>query len=107
VTGTIIPLRSNRGATSELDVIDVTAMMILREGRAATLSGARLDAIQADLLSKRAQLAATIADLQARPLSGDVRIDAVNATLRAEADTGLAYIDLFLKQVESCATRVG
>ncbi len=106
VTGTIIPLRSNRGATSEFDVVDVTAMMLLREGRAATLSGARLDAIRTDLLAKRVQLTAVIAELQARPASGDLRIDAVNATLRAEASTGLIYLDLFLEQLKTCASRV-
>ena len=104
--GTIIPLRSDRGTTSELDVVDVTAMMLLREGRAATLSGARLDAIRTDLLAKRMQLTAVIADLQSRPSSGDVQIDAVNATLRAEASTGLIYLDLFLEQIETCASRV-
>ena len=106
VTGTIISLRSDRGATSELDVVDVTAMLLLREGRAATLSGARLDAIRTDLLAKRMQLTAVIADLQSRPSSGDVQIDAVNATLRAEASTGLIYLDLFLEQIETCALRV-
>ena len=69
------------------------------------MTGARLAAIQGDLLAKRKQLIAVIADLQARPSSGDAGIDAVNATLCAEADTGLAYIDQFLGQVESCATR--
>ncbi|MCJ2097267.1 hypothetical protein MKK82_00320 [Methylobacterium sp. E-046] len=82
------------------------AAELLREGRAVTLSGARLDAIRAALSAKRLQLAAVIADLQARPPSGDVRIDAVNATLRAEAGTGLTYIDVFLQKVEGCAVRI-
>lgn len=107
MTGTIISLRSERCATSALAAVDVTAMELLREGHAATLSGARLDAIRADLQGKREQLAAVIADLQARTPSGDTRIDAANATLRAEATTGLAYIDQFLKQAVSCVARLG
>ena len=106
MTGTIIPLRSDRCATSASDALDVTAVELLREGRAVTLSGARLDAIRADLSAKRLQLAAVIAALQARPPSGDVRIDAVNATLCAEAGTGLTYIDAFLRLVEGCALRI-
>jgi hypothetical protein len=103
---TIIPLRSPRDDTSALAGVDATAMGILQEGRAATLSAASLDAIREDLLAKRVQLVAVIADLQARPPSGDTRIDAVNATLRTEADTGLTYLDLFFEQVEACAVRV-
>ncbi|WP_267428599.1 hypothetical protein [Methylobacterium sp. GC_Met_2] len=107
MTGMLIPLQCDHGATSALAAVDVRAIELLQEGHAATLSGARVDAIRADLLAKREQLAAVIADLQARPPSGDARIDAVNATLRAEASTGLAYIDQFLGQVESCAARIG
>lgn len=105
MTGTITSLLPQRDNTTALAVVDVTAVELLQEGHAATLSGARLDVIRADLLAKRRQLVAMIADLRARPPSGDARIDAVNATLRTEADTGLAYIDLFLEEVESCAAR--
>ncbi|MCJ2085828.1 hypothetical protein MKK88_07455 [Methylobacterium sp. E-005] len=106
MTGTLIPLRSDRSAASALATVDVTAVELLQEGLATTLSGARLAAIQGDLLAKREQLTAEIADLQARPSSGDAGIDAVNSPLCAEANTGLAYIDQFLEQVENCATRV-
>ena len=107
MTGTLIPLRSDRCATSALASVDVTALELLQDGRAATLSGARLDVIWADLLVRRVQLAAVIADLQVRPLSGDARIDAVNATLLTEAGTGLSFIDQFLDQVEKCNLRAG
>ncbi|MCJ2067260.1 hypothetical protein MKK75_00290 [Methylobacterium sp. J-030] len=106
MTGTLIPLRSDRGAASALAVFDVTAVELLQEGRAATLLGARLTAIKADLLAKRVQLIAVIADLQARPSSGDAGIDAVNVTLRAEAGKGLAHIDMFLRHTEACAASV-
>ncbi|MCJ2068144.1 hypothetical protein MKK75_04845 [Methylobacterium sp. J-030] len=105
MTGTLIPLRSDRGAASALAVFDVTAVELLQEGRAATLSDARLDVIRADLLAKRRQLVAMIADLRARLPSGDARIDAVNATLLAEAGIGLGYVDQFLEQVGACALR--
>lgn len=106
MTGTIIPLQSKQHATSALAAFDIAAIELLVGGRAATLSGARLSAIRGKLVEQRVQLAAVIADLQARPPSGDLRIDAVNATLRTEADTGLAYLDLFLVRVETCASRV-
>lgn len=106
MTGMIIPLQSMQPATSALAAFDIAAIELLLSGRAVTLSGARLSAIRDKLVEQRAQLATVIADLRTRPPSGDLRIDAVNATLCAEADTGLAYLDLFLGQVETCASRV-
>ncbi|XYD12644.1 hypothetical protein R1A27_34430 (plasmid) [Methylobacterium sp. NMS12] len=103
MTGTIIPLRSGHSTTSALTHFDITAMELLREGRAATLSEARLDAIRTELLAKRAELAAVLADLQARPSSGDAEIDAVNITLSVEAGVGLAHIDQFIAQVDARA----
>ena len=100
MTGTIIPLHSDRHATSALAAFDTAAMELLLGGRAATLSAARLAAIRERLQVQRVQLAAVIDDLGVRPPSGDLQIDAINATLRAEAGTGLSYIDDFLEQVE-------
>lgn len=106
MTGTVIPLRSDRCATTAPTAFDVTAVELLREGRAATLLGARFAAIRADLLVKREQLVAVITDLHARPPSGNIHVDAVNATLWTEASTGLTYVDQFLAQVETSAARV-
>ena len=106
MTSEVIPLRPGQSATSALTYLDVTAAELLRQGRAATLSGARLDAILIDLLDKRAVLTKVLADLQSRPSSGDARIDAVNATLIAEASKGLAHIDIFILSTEACAASV-
>lgn len=97
MTSVVIPLRTGPSATSALTHFDVTATELLQQGRAATLTGARLDAIRADLLAQRVCLAKVIADLQSRTSSGDARIDAVNATLIAEAVKGLAHIDVFIQ----------
>ena len=106
MTGEVIPLRSGQSTTSALAHFDVTATVLLRQGHAATLSGARLDAILADLHVKRAELAKVFAELQSRPASGDARIDAVNVTLMAEAGKALAYIDMFVQHTEACAASV-
>lgn len=81
-------------------------MELLQTGRAATLLGARLVAIQANLLAKRGQLAAVITDLQVRPPSGDARIDAISAPLCTEASTGLSHVDEFLRRIDIFAARV-
>ena len=106
MTGEVIPLRSGESATSALTHFDVTAAELLRQGRAATLSGARLDAILTDLLAKRVGLAKVLADLQSRPPSGDARIDAINATLIAEAGKSLSHIDVFIQHTQACAASV-
>lgn len=103
MTGTVVPLQLKGDRASALTRIDVAAIERLAEGRAATLSAARLDAILAHLNGHRADLVAVIAELRTRPSSGDARIDAVNATLRVEASKGLAQIDLFIGQAETCA----
>lgn len=96
-------MRSGQRVTSALAHFDATATELLRQGRAATLIEARLDAIRADLLAKRAGFNWLIADLQSRPPSGDARIDAVNAALIAEAGKGLAHIAVFIQHTEACA----
>ena len=106
MTGTIISLRPERCGTAALARVDVMAVELLQAGHAATLSGARLNAMRADLLAKRQQLVAVIADLQMRPPSGNARIDAINATLCTEASTGLSHVDEFLEQIEMSAARI-
>ena len=103
MTGTVVPLQLRGDRASALTRIDVAAIERLAEGRAATLSAARLDTILAHLNGHRADLVAVIAELRTRPSSGDDRIDAVNATLSVEASKGLAQIDLFIGQAEICA----
>lgn len=107
MTGTVVPLQLKGDRASALTRIDVAAIERLAEGRAATLSAARLDAILAHLNGHRADLVAVIAELRTRPSSGDDRIDAVNATLSVEASKGLAQIDLFIGQAEICAGAAG
>lgn len=107
MTGTVVPLQLKGDRASALTRIDVAAIERLAEGRAATLSAARLDAILAHLNGHRADLVAVIAELRTRPSSGDARIDALNADLSVEASKGLAQIDLFIGQAEICAGAAG
>lgn len=101
MTGAIIPLRSGHDATPALAHFDVAAAKLLSEGRAASLSMARVDAMLAELRVKRAELVAVLADLQARPPSGDDWIDSVNADLSVEAGKGLAQIDVVIQHIQA------
>ncbi|SFM72344.1 hypothetical protein [Methylobacterium pseudosasicola] len=103
MTGIVVPMQPGGNEAFSLTRIDVVAIELLAEGRAATLSAARLDAILAHLNGHRADLVAVIAELRSRPSSGDARIDALNANLSVEASKGLAQIDLFIGQAEICA----
>lgn len=100
MTVTIIPLRSGHDATPALARLDVAAAKLLSEGRAASLSVARVEAMLADLQVKRAELIAVLADLQARPPSGDDWIDSINADLSVEAGKGLAQIDVVIRHLQ-------
>ncbi|MCJ2092801.1 hypothetical protein MKK67_09845 [Methylobacterium sp. J-072] len=107
MTGTIIPLPLGGEGASSLAGFDVIAAELLTEGRAVSLSAARIEAILVKLGAQRAELTAVLADLQARPPSGDVRIDALNADLSVAASKGLAQIELFIEQAEACAVTAG
>ncbi|UIY43517.1 hypothetical protein [Methylobacterium radiotolerans] len=103
MTRRIVPLYRDDNGRSALARFDGTALELLADGRATTLSSARLDVILARLYEQRAVLVAVITDLQTRPSSGDAQIDALNADLRVEADKSLAQLDLFIQQAETCA----
>lgn len=103
MTRPIVPLYRDDGGRSALACIDVTALELLADGRATTLSSARIDAILAHLREQRAMLVAVITDLLTRPSSGEAGIDALNADLRVKADESLAQIDLFIQQAATCA----
>ena len=64
---------------------------------------ARVDVILAHPRGQRAELVVVIADLVRRPSSGDARIDALNADLRAAACQGLAQIDVLTARAQTCA----
>lgn len=103
MTGTVVSLQTRADGASALARIDVAAIELLAEGRAATLSVARIDVILANLVGQRAELVAVIAELSRRPSSGNTRIDALNADLRVAARDGLVQIDLFIEQTQTCA----
>ena len=103
MTGTVVPLQSRSDGASAFVRIDVAAIELLAEGRAATVSAARIDAILAHLCGQRAALVAVIAELVRRPSTGDTRIDALNADLRIAVLNGLVQIDLFIEQTQACA----
>ncbi|MCJ2124785.1 hypothetical protein [Methylobacterium sp. J-077] len=105
MTGAIIPLRLKRDQASALAGFDALAAELLVEGQAPNLSVARLDAILGKLRGQRAQLAAILADLEARAPSCDARIEAINADLRDGAREGVAQIDLFIHQAERCRSK--
>lgn len=97
MTGTIIPLRHKGEEASALAGFDMIAAEMLTEGRAVSLSAARTDVILTRLRAQRTELTAVRADLQARPPSGDVRIDAINASLIVAANKALVQIELSLQ----------
>jgi uncharacterized protein involved in exopolysaccharide biosynthesis len=104
MTGTIIPLRLKRDEASALASFDTLATELLAEGRAPNLSVARFDAILTKLRGQRVELASVLADLEARAPSCDAPIEAINAELRDGAREGLAQINLFIQQAETCRT---
>jgi uncharacterized protein involved in exopolysaccharide biosynthesis len=103
MTGAIIPFRRLGDEASALAAFDAPAAELLADGRAATLSAAQLSAILTRLREQHDELTAIIADLETRAPSGDTRIDTVNADLSVAARKGLAQIELFIQQAETCA----
>ncbi|ONF46449.1 hypothetical protein [Methylobacterium radiotolerans] len=77
--------------------------MRLPEGRAATLTAARIDTILEQLRAQHAELAALVADLEARASSGDRELDLLNAVLRVQASRGLSWIDRIIGLAEASA----
>ncbi|AWV19807.1 MULTISPECIES: hypothetical protein [Methylobacteriaceae] len=105
MTGTIIPLRSRGDAASALASFDGIAAEMLTDGRAVSLSAARIEVILAKLRTQRTEMAALLADLQARPPSGDIQLDTINADLSVAVSKGLAQIELFIQQAKTYAER--
>lgn len=101
--GTLVPLISRCDRASALARIDTAAVELMTEGRAATLSAARIDAIRTRLSRQHAELVALIDELAARPSTGNGRVDALNADLGVEATKALAQVELFMRQAEICA----
>ncbi|KNY19112.1 hypothetical protein [Methylobacterium sp. ARG-1] len=105
MTGTIIPLRPKSGEASALASFDVIAAEMLTEGRAISLSAARIEVILAKLGVQRTEMFALLADLQARPPSGVIQLDTINDNLSVAASKGLVLIELFIQQAGTCAER--
>ncbi|MCJ2117288.1 hypothetical protein MKK65_12080 [Methylobacterium sp. J-001] len=103
MSSAIIAFRRKSDEASALGDFDGVATTLLSEGRASSLTTARIKAILTKLRSQRTELAGVIADLQARPPSGDGRIDTVNANLCIEASKGLAQIDRLIQHAETCS----
>lgn len=74
------------------------------EGRAATLSAARVDAILIRLFQQHAEITAVIAELAARPPSGQSEIDTLNTALAVEAYRALAKIEQFIQKAQNFAS---
>ena len=102
MSSAIIAFRRKGDEASAIGDFDGVATTLLSEGRAFSLTTARIEAILLKLRAQRSELAAVIADLQVRPPSGDIRIDMVNANLRIEASKGLAQIDRLVQHAETC-----
>ncbi|MCJ2048262.1 hypothetical protein [Methylobacterium sp. J-070] len=101
MTGTIIPLRSMDDDALALTDLDLSAAELLTQGRAVSLSAARIEVLLAKLHVQRAELAELLADLQARPPSGDSQLDAINADLSDAASKALTVIKLRIGQAET------
>lgn len=101
MAGMVIPMRPLREQTSALACIDVLAADLLTAGRADSLSAARIAAMLAKLRAERTVAETVIADLGARPPSGDCHIDAINADLSAAACEGAAQIEMLIHLIET------
>ena len=97
MTGTIIPLRSKDEETSALAHFDVLAAELLTEGRAASLSAARLDAILTELRRHRSQLCAVMEDQHRSSLAAHAQFGSLAASIRAVANQTLARIDQLIE----------
>ncbi|MGU3664545.1 hypothetical protein ACLBX9_10215 [Methylobacterium sp. A49B] len=100
---TVIPFRRRPGEASALAAFDAPAAQLLADGRAGTLSAAQLSIILTKFRAQRDELAAIIADLDARAPSSDPQINIVNANLKVAAREGLVQINVFIHQAETSA----
>lgn len=96
----IIPLRPASNQTSALTHFDSLAVELLADGRAATLTAARIDAVLKQTCEDRSKLAAVLEDLEARLPTGTAQIDELNADLRARFIDGITHIDLLIQAIE-------
>ena len=104
VTGTVVPLPLKGHATPALAHLNIAATALMAEGRAATLSAARIDAILIRLFQQHAEITAVIAELAARPPSGQSEIDTLNTALTVEAYRALAKIEYFIQKAQNFAS---
>lgn len=96
----IIPLRPASNQTSTLARFDSLAVELLADGRAATLTAARIHAVLKQTREDRSKLAAVLEDLDARPPTGIAQLDKVNADLRASVIDGIIHIGLLIQAIE-------
>jgi hypothetical protein len=100
MSASIIPLRP-RGDHFALAELDQIAAELLADGQAANLSVARINLLLTKIRAQRAELAAVVEDLQARPHTSDTQVDQVNADLNTVATSGLAHIDQLIQLIEA------
>lgn len=97
MTGTIIPLRAKDEETSALARFDVLAAELLTDGRAESLSAARLDVILTELHLYRVQLCTVMEGPRTSTLAEDAQFASLALEIRAVAEQALARIDQLIE----------
>lgn len=96
----IVPLRRRGEERSALARVDAAAVQLLAGGRATSLQAAQAEVILGDLREQRDQMAALLADLRGRALTGDSQIDNANANLITAINSGIVQIDVFIARAQ-------
>jgi hypothetical protein len=101
MTNPIIPFRRKSDETTALASFDVIAAELLAEGRATSLSAARLGAILADLRRNRVHLCGVMEDQGLSGLTGHAQLGGLAVNIKAIAGQGLAQIDQLIELAEA------
>lgn len=101
MTNPIIPFRRKSDEASALAAFDVIAAELLAEGRATSLSAARLDAILTELRRNRVHLCAVMEDQGLSGLTGHTQLGGLAVNIKTIAAQGLAQIDQLIALAET------
>ncbi|MGH1573809.1 hypothetical protein ACRAWG_28110 [Methylobacterium sp. P31] len=106
MSSTIIPFRCKSDAASALASFDVIAAELLADGRAMSLSAARLDAILAELRRNRAHLCVVLDDQGLSGLTGHAQLGSLAVNIKTIAGQGLAHIDQLIGLAEAVENKM-